>query len=140
VPVAIHSNILWAHLADDPTLGARVEEAGDIWLPLPVLAEARYAVLNSSRRRQNQARLETFLRACQVPPMGTQTALRYAHVRVALRRTGRPIPVIDIWIAAVCLEHQLALAARDAHFNDIRTPARGMVSQQNHWATRTVPA
>ena len=84
-----------------------------------MLGEARFAVLNAGRRAENQARLEAFIATCQLPTMGADTALRYAEVRMALRRKGRPIPQNDMWIAAVCLEHGLSLATRDAHFREV---------------------
>ena len=36
-----------------------------------------------------------------------------------MRAKGRPLPENDIWVAAVALQHGLALATRDAHFNEI---------------------
>ncbi|MCX6929402.1 MAG: hypothetical protein NT154_40235 [Verrucomicrobia bacterium] len=40
-----------------------------------------------------------------------------ASGRTQLAKAGTPIPENDIWIAALALEHQLPLAARDAHFD-----------------------
>ena len=36
-----------------------------------------------------------------------------------LRRQGTPIPVHDIWIAALALEHSLILYTHDAHFSHL---------------------
>ena len=119
MPIGIDSNILWAFLAGEQALRDRLDAAGQIWLPVPVLGEARFAVLNAGRRAENQARLEALIATCQLPTMGADTALRYAEVRMALRRKGRPIPQNDMWIAAVCLEHGLSLATRDAHFREV---------------------
>jgi tRNA(fMet)-specific endonuclease VapC len=44
------------------------------------------------------------------------TSLKYGRVRAQLAQAGTPIPENDIWIAAVALEHQLPLSARDVHF------------------------
>jgi tRNA(fMet)-specific endonuclease VapC len=38
---------------------------------------------------------------------------------VQLRRSGQPIPVNDLWIAALCLQHRLTLITRDRHFESI---------------------
>ncbi|MEZ5404150.1 MAG: hypothetical protein R2729_31005 [Bryobacteraceae bacterium] len=48
-----------------------------------------------------------------------QTRHHYAGVYRQLRRQGTPIPVNDIWIAALVLQHNLALHARDRHFDHI---------------------
>ena len=115
--LALDSNILWAFLDGEPGLRERLDAAGEVWLPLPTLGEAHYTVLNSGRRRENEAKLGRFLQTCHVPAMGPETARRYAEVRMELRRKVRPIPENDIWIAAVCLEHGLPFATRDANLN-----------------------
>ena len=100
-------------------MGTRLEDADEVWVPLPVLAEAYFAALNSGRRRENRARLDDFLRGCRIAPMGPETALRYAQLRLALQRKGRPIPANDMWIAGVCLERNLPLATRNGHFDHV---------------------
>lgn len=117
--VALDSNVLWAFLDGEPGLRERLDAASEAWLPLPALGEAHYTVLNSGRPRENEAKLRRFLQTCHVPAMGPETARRYAEVRMALRRKGRPIPENDIWIAAVCLEHGVPLATRDGHFKEV---------------------
>lgn len=32
---------------------------------------------------------------------------------------GKPIPENDLWIAALCVEHDVSLAALDSHFDAI---------------------
>ncbi|MEO1367025.1 MAG: PIN domain-containing protein [Acidobacteriota bacterium] len=36
-----------------------------------------------------------------------------------MRQRGRPIPENDMWIAASALQHNLALATRDSHFQTV---------------------
>jgi tRNA(fMet)-specific endonuclease VapC len=36
---------------------------------------------------------------------------------VALKRSGRPIPANDAWIAALALQHRLPVLSRDEHFD-----------------------
>ena len=50
---------------------------------------------------------------------GATTAEHYGRIRAQLAQSGTPIPENDIWIAALALEHQLPLAARDAHFDRV---------------------
>jgi predicted nucleic acid-binding protein len=47
------------------------------------------------------------------------TAKAYAKVAVELEAQGHSIPENDTWIAAVALECDMPLAARDAHFNRV---------------------
>jgi predicted nucleic acid-binding protein len=48
-----------------------------------------------------------------------QTTHHYANVYRQLRMQGTPIPTNDIWIAALVLQHDLALCARDDHFDHL---------------------
>jgi tRNA(fMet)-specific endonuclease VapC len=36
-----------------------------------------------------------------------------------LRRQGTPIPTNHLWIAALAVQHNLALCGRDAHFDNL---------------------
>jgi tRNA(fMet)-specific endonuclease VapC len=47
------------------------------------------------------------------------TAEVYARLRLDLKQKGQPVPENDLWIAALCVEHQVPLAASDAHFDAI---------------------
>jgi tRNA(fMet)-specific endonuclease VapC len=44
---------------------------------------------------------------------------RYAEILAHLRRSGRPIPTNDIWIAASALVYDMILVSADAHFRFI---------------------
>ena len=48
-------------------------------------------------------------------PQGSEIA----EVRSELRRAGTPSPANDIWIAALCREHGLALVSHDEHFDAV---------------------
>lgn len=47
------------------------------------------------------------------------TAHHYAVIWEQLRRQGTPIPVNDMWIAALVLQHDIRLYDRDAHFDHL---------------------
>jgi predicted nucleic acid-binding protein len=40
-------------------------------------------------------------------------------VRSELRDRGRPIPVNDVWIAALARQHTLPILSRDTHFDEV---------------------
>jgi predicted nucleic acid-binding protein len=42
-----------------------------------------------------------------------------ADMSLELRQAGRPIPANDIWIAALCRQHELPLLSRDRHFDTV---------------------
>lgn len=88
-------------------------------LPAPVVGELRYGALNSRKAAENLAKVEALVTRCVVLNVTAETAKVYAELRLALKQKGKPIPENDLWIAALCVEHQVALAALDAHFDAI---------------------
>lgn len=88
-------------------------------LPAPVVGELRYGALNSRKADQNLAKVEALVARCVVLNITVATAKIYAELRLALRQKGKPIPENDLWIAALCVEHEVPLAAVDAHFDAI---------------------
>ena len=50
--------------------------------------------------------------------------MRHAALRFELKRTGRPIPANDAQIAALALQHRLAVLSGDEHFDFVPAPVR----------------
>lgn len=100
----------------DPRLVAGVTEP---LLPVPVVGELRYGALNSRKAAENLAKVEALVARCVILDITVATAQVYAQLRLALRQKGKPIPENDLWIAALCVERQVSLAALDAHFDAI---------------------
>jgi predicted nucleic acid-binding protein len=48
-----------------------------------------------------------------------QTTHHYAAVLRQLRKQGTAIPTNDMWLASSVLQHNLALHARDKHFDHL---------------------
>ena len=103
-----------------------IEAAEAVFMPLPVLAELRAGFLSGSRAEHNEGRLTRFLSKPGVAILlpDERTSRHYAAVYFQLRRQGTPIPVNDMWIAALVLQHGLTLYTRDAHFNHLPQIAR----------------
>lgn len=57
---------------------------------------------------------------------GRATLEQYARLFVQLKRAGTPVPDNDLWIAAVVIEHDLALITRDRHFDKVPQLRRAM--------------
>lgn len=95
-----------------------VERADEVLLPFVVLAELRAGFALGTRGLENEAVLRRFLLKDGVGLLlaDEQTTHHYAAAFRQLRRQGTPIPTNDLWIAALVLQHNLHLHARDAHF------------------------
>lgn len=49
-------------------------------------------------------------------PVTTNVAELFAVIAVGLKRKGKPIPINDIWIAAIALANECILVSGDEHF------------------------
>ena len=100
---------------------ALLEDAEAVFLPFVVLGELRAGFALGRRQVENERILRRFLVKPGVTVLfaDDQTTHHYAAVFRQLRKQGTPIPTNDLWIAALVLEHGLALASRDAHFAQI---------------------
>jgi predicted nucleic acid-binding protein len=98
-----------------------VRRAERVLLPVPVLAELRYGFLNGTRGRQNEATLSRFLDQPRVEVLrcDEETSVRYAELKLQLKRQGTPIPINDVWIAALVLQHRATLFTRDSDFTHL---------------------
>lgn len=96
-----------------------IREAERIFLPFITLAELRAGFLCGKRARPNEALLTRFLHSPRVGVLypDDQTTHHYARLFYQLRKQGTPIPTNDIWIAALVVQHDLILCARDRHFD-----------------------
>lgn len=117
--VALDTNQAIAVLNDADGAGQWVSGFATVCLPIPVVGELRYGALNSRRAAQNVERIEALVARCTVLEVGLATADVYARVRRRLKQAGKPIPENDVWIAALCVQHELPLARSDAHFADV---------------------
>jgi tRNA(fMet)-specific endonuclease VapC len=98
-----------------------LETAEAVYLPFAVLAELRAGFAVGTHGPENERTLRRFLMRDGVAVLypDEQTTHQYATVFRQLRRQGTPIPTNDIWIAALVLQHDLALYARDRHLEHL---------------------
>jgi tRNA(fMet)-specific endonuclease VapC len=85
------------------------------------LAELRAGFLLGSAGKKNERILGLFLNSPRVHILcaDENTTHHYARLFLQLRKQGTPIPTNDIWIAALVLQHDLALCSRDSHFDSL---------------------
>lgn len=116
--VALDTSVAIAVLAGQAgTLLSR--PLGEILLPVPVIGELRYGALNSRRSAENLAEVERLVSRCRALDITATTAAVYARLRLHLKENGKPIPENDLWIAALCVEHQVPVVTLDGHFDAI---------------------
>jgi tRNA(fMet)-specific endonuclease VapC len=101
-----------------PKLRARVKSstAGTFQLCQPSIGELWFMVFNSSRVEENERDLFRFLGTFDQREYDAAAAIEFGRIKSELRRIGRPIPDVDVQIAAVARAHGLTLLTADAHF------------------------
>ena len=115
----LDTNALSAFGDGDARVGEVLRQQARAAIPVIVLGEFRYGIAGSRHRPAYEAWLESQLPCFDVLPVTDETAVTYAALRVALKRTGRPIPANDAWIAALALQHRLPLLSRNRHFDAV---------------------
>jgi tRNA(fMet)-specific endonuclease VapC len=80
------------------------------------MAELSVGVLKATKPEAAWARVMEVLRDQKILFVSPATPAIYARLFVGLEKRGTPIPVNDVWIAAVAVEAQLPILARDEHF------------------------
>ena len=117
--LALDTNAYRLLMDADPAVAELVRTAERLLVPVPVLAELRFGFLNGTKGRVNEAHLARFLDRPRVEVLrcDEETAARYAALKLQLKKQGTPIPINDVWIAALVLQHQATLLTRDADFD-----------------------
>lgn len=115
----LDTNALSAFIDGEPTVGARLSTEAHVAIPVIVLGEFRYGISGSRHRAKYEQWLTDHLPEFDVLSVTESTTLAYARVRVSLKKLGRPIPANDAWIAALALQHRLAVMSRDEHFTAV---------------------
>jgi tRNA(fMet)-specific endonuclease VapC len=104
-----------------PDTARLVSTAEAVFLPFVVVAELRAGFALGKRPAENERILRRFILKQGVAVLfpDDQTTHQYAAAFRQLRLQGTPIPTNDLWIAALVLQHNLSLHARDRHFEHL---------------------
>jgi tRNA(fMet)-specific endonuclease VapC len=119
--LALDTNTYRAFMDGEKKAVELVRQADVIGMPVPVLAELRFGFLSGTRGRQNEAVLQRFLDSprIQILPCDYQTSHYYSEIKLQLKKQGTPIPINDVWIAALTSQHGMTLFSYDRDFDNI---------------------
>jgi len=103
-----------------------VQRARTLSLPFVTLAELRAGFLCGTLAQHNEQTLTRFLNSDRVSVLfaDEDTTHHFARIFAQLRLQGTPIPLNDLWIGALAVQHDLILFSRDAHFDVLPQIAR----------------
>jgi tRNA(fMet)-specific endonuclease VapC len=117
--VILDANAVSALLSGEQNIGRAISNCDRHQLPLPVLGEYQYGMMVSRKERRMAALFRRLEADSDVLYPDRETANVYASIRLELKRTGRPIPESDIWIAALARQFDLEIVSNVAHFDSI---------------------
>ncbi len=115
----LDTNAISALAENNPALVTLLDDGNAHYLAVPTLGEYRFGLLRSRYRKQIGEWLDQLETEFPVLAVDSDTARFYAQIRERLRLLGKPIPVNDLWIAALALQHQQPLLSRDTHFDSV---------------------
>ena len=115
----LDTNALSALVDGEAAIRPHLSGADRVAIPVIVLGEFRYGIAQSRHWKTYDAWLNEYLADFEILPITDATATSYVQVRLALKKAGTPIPANDAWIAALALEHRLAVLTRDQHFDAV---------------------
>jgi tRNA(fMet)-specific endonuclease VapC len=115
----VDTNALSAFIDGDPGVGDILRSQHRVAIPVIVLGEFRYGIAGSRHRKTYEEWLAANLRHFDLLAITPETTFPYASLRVVLKKSGRPIPANDAWIAALALQHKMPLLSRDEHFDSL---------------------
>lgn len=115
------TNVLTRFFAGDEKALSALAEADTVCLSVFVLGELYAGFRSGKKEKQNKEIIRRFLEKSTVTIVDAthETAEVYAQVKDGLRKSGRPIPTNDVWIAAQVLEAGAVLVTYDSHFRAI---------------------
>ncbi|MCC6360014.1 MAG: type II toxin-antitoxin system VapC family toxin [Phycisphaerales bacterium] len=100
-------------------LWRKVLEAGEVpvGVAMPVAGELWYMVFNSKRVDENTVLLNHLLAELQLWDFDARSATEFGRIKTELRGMGRPIPPVDVQVAAIARCQELIVVSADRHLS-----------------------
>ena len=88
-------------------------QPGEICISVITSSELQYGVAKSSRKKENQERLDAFLAPFDILPYDTKAVTAYGSIRAELEKKGQLIGPLDMLIAAQALSANLIIVTNN---------------------------
>lgn len=115
----LDTNALSAYLDGDKNALKTVADPDELAIPVIVIGEFEFGLAQSRNRDAYERSLQRMLDRSTVLDIEIATSRHYAAIRLELKRSGKPIPVNDTWIAALCRQYSMPIMSRDRHFDSV---------------------
>lgn len=115
----LDTNAVSAFAEGDQSVREKIATGPGPYLPVIVVGEYRFGLLETRDRQRRLAWLEQLTRHWTVLEISLDTAAFYAEIRQILKERATPIPSNDVWIAALARQHNLSVLSADPHFESV---------------------
>ena len=116
----LDTNAISAVADGDLAIQESFSSAPVVAIPVIALGEYRFGLAQSKQRAQYEQWLAEHLGDFRTLNVDVETSVNYAEIHLELKRAGSPIPVNDLWIAALARQHRLPILSRDRHFDVVK--------------------
>ena len=119
--ILLDTNAYVRFLRGDEKVMGYLAQADTVHMSVVVLGELFAGFKAGSKEKGNKGLLERFLLkpTVRVLEATMETAEIFGFIMASLRKSGTPIPINAVWIAAHCLETGSLLITYDTHFAQI---------------------
>ena len=111
----LDTNALLAMSREEGGIEIVVQELVQPYLWVPVLAEYHDGLIHSRHQKALEVWLDPLKSSWPVVILDVMTVHFYAEIRNQLKKKGNMIPVNDLWIGALALQHRLPILSGDRH-------------------------
>lgn len=119
--LALDTSAAVDYLRDDRQFPPQLDEAVKVLVPLMVIGELLFGAGRSNRPQVNLSTIHELISSSWIPLLpDIGTAVIYGQIRLAqyggLLTASK---VNDLWIAALCIQHDLPLLTNDAGYDNV---------------------
>jgi tRNA(fMet)-specific endonuclease VapC len=119
--ILLDTNTYTSYLRGDETVLKALLQTDVIYMSVFVIAELYFGFKGGSKEIENKDLLRKFLRkpSVEIIEATTETADVFTNIKHTFKKSGNPIPLNDVWIAAHAVETGSVLVTYDHHFKKI---------------------
>jgi tRNA(fMet)-specific endonuclease VapC len=119
--IVLDTNCYSAFLAGDKKVLESLVDAEIVFMSVFVLGELYAGFKGGSKESANIGLLDRFLQKPGVRVLNatSKTAEIFGQLKATLKKTGTPLPINDVWIAAHAMETGSSIVTYDNHFDKI---------------------
>jgi tRNA(fMet)-specific endonuclease VapC len=115
----IDTNIIIEVFNGNKNYADKIHKLAVIYVPSIVLGELYTGINRVANKARHLKMLNDFLQLCTIVEVNGQTAINYGEIVAQLYKKGKPIPINDVWIAAIAIQYNFTLVTNDGHFKQI---------------------